>query len=81
MVEFGGEPASKPREVKVSDTNRENLETMLADKLNIIKAYLQPSDETKALGDIGLKVQLEDMIRDESGHAEEVLRILLDREL
>ena len=78
IVALGGEPTSKPREVKVSDSNRENLETMLADELNIVKAYVQHADEAEAFGDIGLKVQLEDMIRDESGHAEEVQRILQD---
>lgn len=33
---------------------------MLADELNIVKAYVQHADETEAFGDIGLKVQLED---------------------
>jgi len=32
----------------------------------------------EAYGDKGLAVQLEDMVRDESGHVEETERILLD---
>ena len=78
IVALGGNPTTTPRMVKVSDSNRENLESMLADERNIVKAYIQHAEEAGEYGDIGLKVQLEDMIRDESGHAEEVERILQD---
>ena len=40
------------------------------------KDYTQRAEEAEALGDKGLQVQLEDMVRDESGHAEETERIL-----
>jgi bacterioferritin len=78
IVAMGGEPTTVPRPVAVGDSNRENLESMLADERNIVKAYVQHAEEADAIGDIGLKVQLEDMIRDESHHAEEVERILCD---
>ena len=78
IVVLGGEPTTVPRPIKVSDSNRTNLETMLEDELTIVKRYVQRRAEAEAYGDYGLMVQLEDMIRDESGHAEEVERILRD---
>lgn len=78
IVVLGGEPTTVPRPIKVSDSNRTNLETMLEDELTIVKRYVQRRAEAEAYGDFGLMVQLEDMIRDESGHAEEVERILRD---
>ena len=75
---LGGDPTTIPRPVKVSDSNRENLETMLEDERTIVKRYVQRRSEAEEYGDYGLMVQLEDMIRDESNHAEEVERILRD---
>ena len=40
--------------------------------------YSQRAKQADELGDKGLMVQLEDMVRDESGHSEETERILRD---
>ena len=42
------------------------------------KDYTQRAIEAEEYGDKGLAVQLEDMVRDESGHSEETERILRD---
>ena len=76
IVALGGEPTTIPRLVIVSDSNRKNLETMLSDEKNIVKRYVERRSEAEAFGDYGLMVQIEDMIRDESNHAEEVERML-----
>lgn len=78
IVVLGGEPTTVPRAIKVSDSNRENLETMLEDERAIVERYVQRRSEAEEYGDYGLMIQLEDMIRDESNHAEEVERILRD---
>lgn len=78
IVALGGEPTTVPRDIQVSDSNKENLKTMLEDELSIVKRYVQRRGEAEAYGDYGLMVQLEDMIRDESNHAEEVERMLRD---
>lgn len=78
IVALGGEPTTIPRLVIVSDSNRKNLETMLSDEKNIVKRYVERRSEAEAYGDYGLMVQIEDMIRDESNHAEEVERMLRD---
>jgi len=76
IVALGGEPTTIPRLVIVSDSNRKNLETMLSDEKNIVTRYVERRSEAEAFGDYGLMVQIEDMIRDESNHAEEVERML-----
>jgi bacterioferritin len=43
-----------------------------------MKDYSQRAKEAEAFGDKGLVVQLDDMVRDESGHSEETERILRD---
>ena len=40
--------------------------------------YTQRAREADEMGDKGLAVQLEDMVRDESGHSEETERMLRD---
>jgi len=42
------------------------------------KDYMQRAKEADELGEKGLAVQLEDMVRDESGHSDETARILRD---
>jgi bacterioferritin len=78
IVALGGEPASTPRPVPAASSNREMLEAVLAAERQATKDYTQRAQEADAFGDKGLAVQLEDMVRDESGHAEETERILKD---
>ena len=78
IVALGGEPTTKPRPVPPAHTNREMLEAVLAAERQATKDYTQRAREADELGDKGLAVQLEDMVRDESGHSEETERILRD---
>ena len=77
-VALGGEPTRKAREVPGPQTNREMLEAVLAAERTAVADYTQRAKEAEQFGDKGLAVQLEDMVRDESGHAEETERILRD---
>lgn len=76
IVALGGEPTTKPRPVTPASSNREMLEAVLEAELKAVADYTERAREADAFGDKGLAVQLEDMIRDESGHAEETERIL-----
>ena len=78
IVALGGEPTTTPRPVPPADTNREMLEAVLAAERQATQDYTQRAQEADAFGDKGLAVQLEDMVRDESGHSEETERILRD---
>jgi bacterioferritin len=76
IVALGGEPTTQPRPVPVARNNREMLEAVLAAERQAMKSYAQRAEEAAEFGDKGLEVQLENMVLDESGHAEETERIL-----
>ncbi len=78
IVSLGGEPTTEPRPVPPAASNREMLQNILAAEKRALADYTQRAREADAFGDKGLAVQLEDMVRDESGHAEETERILKD---
>jgi bacterioferritin len=78
IVALGGEPATEPRPVPAAHTDREMLEAILAAERQATADYTERAKEAEAYGDKGLAVQLEDMVRDESGHSEETERILRD---
>lgn len=78
VVALGGEPTTRAREVPKADTNRQMLEAVMAAERQAIADYTQRASEADELGEKGLAVQLEDMVRDESEHYEETERILRD---
>ena len=78
IVAMGGEPTAKPRDVPMPDSNRGMLEAVLEAEREATASYTTRAKEAEACGDKGLAVQLEDFIRDESGHVEETERILRD---
>jgi bacterioferritin len=78
VVALGGEPATEPRPVPAAKSNREMLEAVLAAERKAVADYTKRATDAEELGDKGLVVQLEDMVRDESSHAEETERMLRD---
>ena len=78
IVALGGEPTTTPRPVPAAHSNREMLEAILSAERRATADYTQRATEAEELGEKGLQVQLEDMVRDESGHSDETERILRD---
>jgi bacterioferritin len=78
IVALGGDPTTSPRVVPGARSNRDMLEAVLAAEKQATADYTARAKEAEAFGDKGLAVQLEDMVRDESGHSEETERILRD---
>ena len=78
IVALGGEPTTTPRPVKSAKTNREMLEAVLEAESQAIIDYVKRAEEADEFGDKGLVVALEDIVRDETGHAEESSRMLKD---
>ncbi len=78
IVALGGEPTTTPAQVPGASSNKDMLEAVLAAERRAVKDYTERAREADAMGDKGLAVQLEDMIRDESAHSEETERILRD---
>ncbi len=76
IVALGGEPTTQPRPVPAAHNNREMLEAVLVAERRATRDYTQRAEEAIAYGDKGLQVQLDNMVLDESGHAEETERIL-----
>ncbi len=78
IVALGGEPTTTPRPVPPAHTNRAMLEAVLAAERQAVRDYAVRLAQAETYGDIGLRVQLENQIADETGHAEETERILRD---
>ena len=78
IVALGGEPTTVPAPVPAAKTNKEMMEAVLTAEVKASKDYTQRAKEAEEFGDKGLMVQLEDMVRDESGHSEETARMLQD---
>jgi bacterioferritin len=78
IVALGGEPTTKPRPIPNAQTNHEMLEAVLEAEQQAIRDYSQRVKDAEAFGDKGLVVALEDIVSDETTHAEETERILRD---
>jgi bacterioferritin len=78
IVALGGEPVTDPRQVQAAHTNQEMLEAVLAAEQTAVRDYTHRAREAEEYGDKGLTVELENMVSDETGHAEETERILRD---
>lgn len=76
IVSMGGEPTTTPTPVPLPEGNQAMLEAVLTMERAAVDRYVQRMSDAQAYGDIGLKVAIEDFIRDETEHAEETEAIL-----
>jgi bacterioferritin len=76
VAALGGTPATDVPSIPVPQEAREMLEAVLHAEEDAIRRYRERIDQAEAFGDIGLKVQLENIIAEETGHRDEVRRIL-----
>ena len=76
IVALGGEPTTTPAPVPLPEGNRAMLECVLDMERAAAARYVTRAQQAEEFGDIGLKVSLEDFIRDESTHVEETEAIL-----
>lgn len=78
IVALGGEPTTNARPVPAAESNREMLEAVLDAERRAVNDYSERASQAEEFGDKGMVVQLEDIVRDETGHSEETERILRD---
>ncbi|MGH2533225.1 MAG: ferritin-like domain-containing protein [Thermomicrobiales bacterium] len=78
IAALGGDPTVTPKDVPTSRDTREMLEFIRQAEAETIENYRQRIDQAEAAGEIGLKVQLEEFVSDETSHKEEVEKILAD---
>jgi bacterioferritin len=78
IVALGGEPTTKARAVPAAKTNREMVEAVREAEQRAVNDYTKRAQQAEEFGDKGLVVQLDDIVRDETGHLEETERLLRD---
>jgi bacterioferritin len=78
IVALGGTPTVDVAPIPVTMDNRKMLENALEAEVDTIARYTRRIDQADAAGEIGIKVQLEDLIVDESGHRDDIRRMLVD---
>ncbi|MCO5177836.1 MAG: ferritin-like domain-containing protein [Thermomicrobiales bacterium] len=76
IAALGGVPTTTPNEVPVPNSNRGLLEEVLKAETQAIADYTERVAQADAAGEVGLKVQLEDQIVDETNHREETAKLL-----
>lgn len=76
IVSLGGNPTTVPTEVQPAASNQEMLGAVLEAERLAVAHYTERAQQAEALGEKGLAINLEDMIKDESRHAEECARVL-----
>jgi bacterioferritin len=73
---LGGDPTTTPRPVLHVRQPKEMLEQALAAEKQAIADYDARIGQAQAFGDVGLKVNLETQVADETRHKEELERVL-----
>ena len=76
IVSLGGIPTTVPGPVKPANDVKEMLRNALEDEIETIGRYVLRRKQAEALGHYGLAVDLDDLIRDESSHRDEIQLIL-----
>src|SRR5580704_9612664 len=77
IANLGGEPTTVPRPVSNADEPREMLKQALKAEVQAISDYGNRICQAEEFGDIGLKVNLETQVSDETLHKEAIERILV----
>jgi bacterioferritin len=78
IVALGGTPTTRPAEVELARSNREILEILLQAEKDTIARYTERVQQADAAGEIGLRIDLEELVSDETRHKEDLERILLN---
>ena len=76
IVDLGGEPTTTPQTFDKPADLKSMLELDLEMELQDVNNYAIRSKQAENLGEIELKVKLEEMAADEAGHARELRRLL-----
>ena len=78
IVTLGGRPALQAATVRYTEEPRQMLEYSLEDEVATIERYIERRAQAEQAGEVGLAVDLDDVIADETKHRDE-LRLMLKR--
>jgi bacterioferritin len=76
IIDLGGEPTTTPKEFAKPESLKAMLELDLEMELKDIENYKRRAKQAEQLGEVELKVKLEEIAADEAGHARELRRLL-----
>ena len=76
IVVHGGNPTTTPTPVPEAATNRAMLEAVMAMEQDAIRGYTERAQQAEAIGDLSLKLRLEEMVSDETTHYEAIVMLL-----
>jgi bacterioferritin len=76
IVALGGVPTAEPKSVPLATDNRQILHYVLQAEEAAVRGYKERVRQADDFGDVGLRVQLENMVQDETSHLEEVQKLL-----
>lgn len=77
IVALGGKPTVSAEPIPFVTTPKEMLENALAAEVDAIERYTLRIRQAEEAGEIGLKLQLENLVVDESNHRDDIRRMLL----
>lgn len=78
ITHLGGEPVVQAKLISPRRDVKKMLEVSLQAEIDTIERYTKRIAQAEAAGEIELKIQLENMIADETKHKEEIERLLED---
>ena len=76
ILDLEGEPVTTPKEFEKPAGLKEMLELDLKMEEEDVQNYLKHSREAEEIGNIELKMKLEELAADEAGHARQLRRLL-----
>ncbi len=76
IVALGGTPTTKPADFEKHTDVKDMLKYDLKMEREDIENYKKRVEQADAVGEVGLKVKLEDIVAEETEHAEQIERIL-----
>ncbi|MGH7482225.1 MAG: ferritin-like domain-containing protein [Longimicrobiales bacterium] len=76
IVALGGTPTTEPAAVELPADNRGMLERSLKSERDTIRRYTERIEQAEAAGELGLKVDLEAIVAQETQHKEDLERML-----
>jgi bacterioferritin len=76
IAQLGGTPTTMPKQHKCPKSVKDMLKFDLKLELEAIENYRMRAMQAEEAGEYGLKIKLEELLVDETGHAEQIQRIL-----
>jgi bacterioferritin len=73
---LGGIPTTNAKPVPSGETARQLLENVLAAEMEAVAAYTRLIELADSAGEIGIRIQMENFVQDESTHRDETQKIL-----